>query len=82
MGFGDQKPPFRPFHQRMRCAKCGNEYAYISLHSCRHPAVLQAYGFAPNICVYCCRRKPCPNYKRDPLSGAASCEVADNEKDK
>lgn len=82
MGFGDPRPPFRPFHNRVRCARCGNEYPYITVHGCRHPAVLQAYGFAPQICVYCCRRKPCTYYKRDPLCGAALCEVANDEGEK
>ena len=83
MGMGDQKPQYKPFHKTVKCAKCGHEYADITVRVCNHPAVVKVYGKPITVCMYCCGKKPCPYYARVPYTGLVSCtlEVKDGKRE-
>lgn len=74
MGIGDAKPKFIPRHKKIRCARCGNEYIEVAVRRCNNPVVHKSFGEA-YICVYCCKRKPCPFLRTEHFSGACSCEL-------
>lgn len=75
MGMSDIKIPYQPVRKRIRCIKCGNEYYETLVRECHHPAVIKAYGKPVNICLYCCKKKPCPKYRRMEYTGVGECEV-------
>lgn len=79
MGMGEQKPVFSPRHKRVRCVRCGNEFAEVTVRHCAHPAVQRTYGRGAVVCIYCCRRKPCPEYGVE-YGGVVTCGMRkDNE---
>lgn len=65
MGMGDDPRPYQPKHRLVRCARCGHQWARQTVTRCRHPAVMEHYGGEVYICMYCCRRKPCPEHAVD-----------------
>lgn len=74
MGIGEVKQAFVPRHKRVRCARCGNEYDSVAMRQCNHPAVTECFGNV-YICIYCCKRKPCPFYRAERFSGLCSCKL-------
>lgn len=74
MGIGDVKQVFAPRHKRVRCVRCGNEYATVTARRCNHPAVIESFGEA-YVCIYCCKRKPCPFFGIERFSGLCSCKL-------
>lgn len=63
----------------MICARCGHEYYDTSMRKCNHPAVQAKFGKNAYICIYCCRRKPCPNAVKAPLVGMRCALEADRD---
>lgn len=58
MGMGDQKPPFKPNHNRVRDDVIGREFVACAVRSCPHPKVIQRFGVGgvANVSVYTCRK--------------------------
>lgn len=69
----ERKKPWRPPVKLAVCSKCGAPVSETSVRSCRHPAVRAAHGENNKICLYCCKRKPCPFSRKDEYAGLWSC---------
>lgn len=74
MGEGDRKPSYQPNHKRVRCVRCGNAFVDVAVRRCRHPAVVARFGDPAYVCIYCCRRKPCPEYGTE-YGGLSTCAL-------
>jgi hypothetical protein len=64
-------------HKKIRCCKCKNEVTETAVRACPHPAVIRTYS-EPNVCLYCCKRKPCKYFRLVPYSGVCECLYTEN----
>lgn len=80
MGMGDQKTPFVPFYDPVRCDVSGKRFSPGCIRSCPEPHVIAKYGIggAANVSIWVCRM--CKYHINEKWFGGVRCGYVEQVK--